>query len=453
MKRVNARQVALDLLTQMERRRSFSNLLLNETLQKHALERADANLVTEIVYGTIQRRNTIDYFLDQFVKKGVNQLEDWVRQLLRLSFYQLYYLDRIPAHAVVNEAVNIAKQKGHKGIASLVNGVLRNVIREKAKLRLPDELDPIERIALQHSHPTWLVARWVKQYGIEVAEAICAANNERPRVSVRVNTLATDRDALLAEMREEQVQASPSELVQDGIIIKNYGNIAFSKWYEQGKISIQDESSMVVAHLVAAEPGMMVLDCCAAPGGKTTHIAEMMRDEGTIWASDIHGHKQRLIERQAARLHLRSIKTMVSDALELGEAFPAASFDRILVDAPCSGTGVIRRKPDIKWLKDEAEIKRLPELQLGILTVAARLLSDDGALIYSTCTLEREENEDVIASFLAQHAEFELDASIAKHLPEQVAEKINVSTGIVHILPYQYQSDGFFVAKLRKRVR
>lgn len=443
-----ARALALDVLTRVDEQHAYSNLLLNQMLQKHQLERQEAGLATEIVYGTIQRRNTIDYFLDRFVAKGVEKLQPWVRNLLRLSFYQLYYLERIPSHAIVNEAVNLAKRRGHKGISGLVNGVLRNVLRSKEQLVIPEQLDPVQRIALAHSHPAWLVARWIKQYGEAAAEKMCAANNQPPHVSVRVNAMKAQRDVLLEDM-QQHVDATASRLAEDGIVVKDGGNMAMSSWFKEGRLSIQDESSMLVAPVVAAKPGMQVLDCCAAPGGKTTHIAERMNDEGDVWANDIHPHKQALIDEQAERLGLSSIKTVVSDAERIAEQFSPSSFDRILVDAPCSGTGVIRRKPDLKWLKSEGDIKPLPEVQLSILSAAAPLLKEDGLLVYSTCTVEQEENEGVIRAFLTSHPQFELDRTIAAHLPEHVRNQVVADEGMIRILPHYFNTDGFFIARLR----
>lgn len=447
---VSAREVAMDVLTRVEQDRAYSNLLLNDALKKAGLERADAGLATELVYGTIQRLNTIDYFLNRFVNKGVGKLQPWVRALLRLSFYQIRYLERIPEHAAVNEAVNLAKRKGHTGISGMVNGVLRNVIRQKASLVVPDDLPAVQRIALQHSHPEWLVARWTAQLGEAAAAAVCEANNAPPSVSVRVNSLRGDREALLAELAAEGRDARPSALAPAGIVVESGGNMALTAWYERGRLSVQDESSMLVAEAVAPEPGMRVLDCCAAPGGKTAHMAEAMRDEGTIEACDIHDHKRELIDSQARRLGLKSIRTHVADARRLQEQFPPESFDRILLDAPCSGFGVIRRKPDLKWSKQESEVAEIRAIQRDILWNVHKLLKPGGVLVYSTCTIERSENEEMVAAFLQDHPDWELDPALAEVLPKPLAEQ--ASTGMVQLLPQQFHSDGFFIARLRKRV-
>lgn len=451
MKQPTAREVAMEILTKVEQQQAYSNLLLNQTLQKYKLERLETALTTEIVYGTIQRRNTIDYFLNRFVAKGIEKLQPWVRNLLRLSFYQIYYLERIPVHAIVNEAVNIAKRKGHKGISGMVNGILRNVERQKEKLTIPENLAAAPRISLTYSHPEWMVSRWIQQYGESTAEWICQANNSSPHVSVRVNAVKHNRDTLMEAMREENIHVQPSPLAKDGIIVEGVGNMAYTDWFTNGDISIQDESSMLVAQIVHPEPGMTVLDCCAAPGGKTAHLAEMMKNNGKVWANDIHPHKQKLIDEQAKRLELNCIETLVSDAQHLSRKFSPQSFDRILVDAPCSGLGVIRRKPDLKWTKQESEIKQIPDVQLQILSTASKLLKPEGILVYSTCTLEYEENQGVIEAFLQKHSQFELDPSITQSVPQELVNMMNMPDGMIRILPHYYDSDGFFIAKLKMK--
>lgn len=450
-RKLTAREAALEVLTRVEEDRSYSNLLLNQVLQKHPLDRADVGLATELVYGTIARLNTIDYFLNRFVNKGIGKLQPWVKCLLRLSFYQLYYLERIPDHAVVSEAVNIAKRKGHQGISGMVNGVLRNVLRSKADLVLPDGLSEVARISLTHSHPEWLVARWISQWGVELTEQICAANNEPPHVSIRANTMLNSREQLLKELRSSGMEAEASPLAPSGILIRGAGNMALHPGYKEGRFSIQDASSMLVAEAVDPKPGMKVLDCCAAPGGKTTHLAEKMSDNGSILACDLHEHKEKLITDQAKRLELSSIATLVTDAQELERYASEASFDRILLDAPCSGLGVIRRKPDLKWVKQENEIQEISELQYRLLTKVYRLLKPGGVLVYSTCTIEYAENEGIVRRFLKEHPDFELEPFPEGRLPDsQAAVRPQSSPGMVQILPHEYHSDGFFIARMRR---
>ncbi|WP_373456885.1 16S rRNA (cytosine(967)-C(5))-methyltransferase RsmB [Paenibacillus sp. MDMC362] len=440
----------MDVLTQVEQEGAYSNLLLNSALQKSSLAKSDAGLATELIYGTISRLNTLDYFLDKFVNKGVQKLQPWVRALLRISLYQVVYLDRIPDHAVVSEAVNLAKRRGHQGISGMVNGVLRNILRQKESLAIPENMPPAQRISLQHSHPLWLVERWISQYGIETAEAICAANNEPPAVSVRVNTTMISRDDMLKLMSSQNYEAAPSPLSPYGIVVRGAGNMALTDWYRDGMISIQDESSMLVAEAVKPEPGMRVLDCCAAPGGKSAHMGELMKDEGSIVANDIHAHKGKLISDQAGRLGLDSISIVTGDALDLVDRFEPASFDRILLDAPCSGLGVIRRKPDLKWGKSQEDIHEIAALQLRLLESVSTLLRPGGLLVYSTCTIEPLENEGVVSAFLDSHSGFGIAEDGLGDLSRLEGKSLQRGGGI-QILPQHYHSDGFYIARLGRR--
>lgn len=445
----SARVIALDILVKVEQQGAYSNLLLNSSLQKSALSREDAGLVTELVYGTISRMNTLDFVLEEFVSKGIAKLQPWVRNLLRLSLYQIMYLDRIPSHAAVNEAVNIAKKKGHQGISGMVNGVLRSVLRAGELPVMPDGLSPAKRISIQYSHPLWLVKRWIAKYGVETAEAICVANNEPPAVSVRVNTTMISREALLSQMTEQGLQASASEVSPYGIVVKGGGNLALSSWYRDGYLSVQDESSMLVAEAVAPEPGMRVLDCCAAPGGKTAHMGELMKDEGSILANDLHPHKAKLISDQAARLGLDIVVTGSADALELEHTLEHASFDRILLDAPCSGLGVIRRKPDLKWRKQPEDIASVASLQGQLLQSVSKLLKPGGVLVYSTCTTEQTENSEVVAAFLQQNPDF-TSITFASPLWDRLVGTALAEGEGIQLLPHHYGSDGFYISKLQR---
>lgn len=445
-----AREAALEVLLQVDKEHAYSNLMLNKVLRYAELSRQEAGLATEIVYGTIQRLNTIDYFLARFVKKGLDKLEPWVRCILRLSFYQLYYLDRIPDHAAVNEAVKIAKKRGHQGISGMVNGVLRNVIRQKDTLLLPKGLSPVQRIALEQSHPEWLVRRWIAQYGEEKTADMCMANNKAPKISIRNNILKHDREELIKKLLAEGVQAEASVLAPQGIIITGGGNMALTKEYANGDYSIQDESSMLVAELVNPQEGMTVLDCCAAPGGKTTHLAEKMNNKGVVKAFDLYEHKEQLIKEQANRLQLTSVETAVADARTLGERFNLETFDRILLDAPCSGLGVIRRKPDLKWMKKEQDIDEIRKIQQELLDAVSGLLKPGGILVYSTCTVEIAENEEQVSRFLNEHPDFIPVLDPMPGWPPELNVQLT-NRGMVQIFPQDYQSDGFFMARLRKK--
>jgi len=446
----SSRELAMDVLVRVEQQQAYSNIALNQALLRANLPRNEVGLITELVYGTVQRKNTIDYWLSRFLSKGVEKLEPWVRSLLRLSLYQIHYLDRIPPHAAVNEAVSIAGRKGHKGISGMVNAVLRNILRQPEKLIIPADLPVVQSIALTYSHPEWMVRRWMNQFGEAETRAICESNNKPPHTSIRVNTMKNTPEEFIEILSKHGYSAERSIIAPDGIVVEGGGNMALTSWFTDGLISIQDESSMLVARIVDPRPGMKILDCCAAPGGKTTHIAELMKNQGSIIAYDIHEHKKQLIDAKTDRLGLDAIKSKIGDARELANEYSEHTFDRILLDAPCSGLGVIRRKPDLKWTKLESDITEIRNIQYAILNHIHKLLKPGGMLIYSTCTLEYEENQAVINKFLESHQDFTLDTIITDQLPISL-NSCTVGEGMLQILPHHYQSDCFFITKLRKQ--
>ncbi|GMB08509.1 16S rRNA (cytosine(967)-C(5))-methyltransferase RsmB [Thermolongibacillus altinsuensis] len=445
MNKANVRKLALDVLLAIEEREAYSNLLLNKAIETNSLSSKDVALLTEIVYGTIQRRDTLDYYLKPFMK--TKKLERWVHILLRLSLYQMIYLDRIPDRAILFEAVEIAKKRGHKGIASMVNGVLRSIQRQGVP-SLERIRNEVERLSIATSHPRWLVQRWVEQFGMEETKKMCEANLLPPEQTARVNTWKTTVAEVLTMLKEEGIEAVPSNVVDAGIKILK-GNAARTKAFREGLLTIQDESSMLVGYALGVHEGDRVLDSCAAPGGKTTHIAELLRNTGQVIALDLHEHKVKLIKDQAERLNLSNVEAMQMDSRDVGARFSEESFDKILVDAPCSGLGVIRRKPEIKYNKKEEDIEQLASIQLDILSAVAPLLKKGGTLVYSTCTIDRAENERVIAQFLATHPQFELDPTLESRLPAPVQRYVH--NGQLQLLPHYFYSDGFFIASLRKK--
>jgi 16S rRNA (cytosine967-C5)-methyltransferase len=450
----NARELALDVLIRVEQEKSYSNLELNDALKRSRLESVDAGLATELVYGTIQRKGTLDWILGQFLKQGLSKLETWVLNLLRMSLYQIWFLDRIPERAAIHEGVEIAKKRGHKGISGMVNGVLRNIVRQKSDIRFPENQGANKRIALEHSHPEWMVERWINLFGEHETEEICKQNNIPPKISIRVNTLRMTRDRLLQAMVNEGIEAVPSSIHPAGILIQGGGNIGQSRWFQDGFCTIQDESSMLVGQLLSPKSGSKVLDCCAAPGGKTTHLAELMGNDGTIIAADLHRHKIDLIRSNMDRLGTGIIQPILADARELHKQLNVeGGFDFILLDAPCSGLGVIRRKPDIKWTKTLQDVEAIVHLQEAIIDSAGQLVKPDGVLVYSTCTLDPAENEQIIERFLKKYPEFYLDTEASRLLPESVVQKAAIPNrlGMFRILPHMFGSDGFFMARLVKR--
>ncbi|MFJ7728978.1 16S rRNA (cytosine(967)-C(5))-methyltransferase RsmB [Neobacillus sp. NPDC097160] len=443
----NVRAIAMDLLVTIEKNQSYSNLLLNNVIEKNELSAVDVGLLTELTYGTLQRRMALDFFLKPFIKDN-KKLANWIHHLLRLTLYQMVYLDRIPDRAAIYEAVEIAKNRGHKGIASLVNGVLRSIQREGLP-SLSEVSDPIERLSLETSHPEWLVTRWVNQFGYDKTKEMCEINLTAPMQTARVNLTKISRDECAQILEEDGFTIEKSPIIPEAIRSLK-GNLASTISFKYGMITIQDESSMLAAYALGAMEGEFVLDACAAPGGKSTHIAEKMQNTGEVISVDLHQHKVKLINENARRLGLTNIKTNVSDSRLLQEKFKNESFHRILLDAPCSGLGVMRRKPDMKYTKVEQDLERLSSIQQNLLESVAPLLKKGGILVYSTCTVDKEENELTVKKFLENNPEFEGDLSFKNRMPEAVQPLI---TGYeLQIFPQDFGSDGFYIAALRKKV-
>lgn len=414
---------------------AYSNIALNQALQSSAMSQKDKSLVTELIYGTVARKITLEWYLAHYIADR-DKLEPWVYYLLMVSLYQLLYLDKIPAHAVVNDAVAIAKNRGNKkGAEKLVNAVLRRASQEE--LPAPSSIRrKNKRLSVLYSTPVWLVKKLSEQYGDERAEAILASLFVRNKASIRV----IDPDKLpgiAAATGAELSQLSPVGLV------KSAGHFVATDYFAEGDITIQDESSQLVAPTLDLQGNEQILDACAAPGGKTTHMASYLTS-GHIIALDLYDHKLDLIMDNAKRLGVADkISTHKLDATKVHEVFAADSFDKILVDAPCSGIGLIRRKPDIKYNKENQDFNSLQEIQLQILSSVCQTLRKGGIITYSTCTIFDEENFQVIEKFLASHPNFEQVK--LSHKQEDV-----VVDGCLAITPEQYQTDGFFIAQVKR---
>ncbi|MBM7644309.1 16S rRNA (cytosine967-C5)-methyltransferase [Scopulibacillus daqui] len=444
----NPRELALDILIKVEKNHAYSQLLLHDTIKRHPLNPKDTGLLTQLVYGVLQRKLTLDYYLHAYVDKK-KKMAAWVKWLLYLSIYQKVYLDKIPDHAVVNEAVTIARRRGHKGIAGFVNGVLRQMMR-KGFPDLSDIDSKSHRLSIKYSHPYWLIERWIQLYGEDEALAVCETNNQPAPVTLRVNQLKTNREMLIQTLADAGIEAHEGHVAPEAVSIAS-GPAADTKAFREGLFTIQDESSMLVAHALDVKPGMDVLDACAGPGGKTGHIAEKMANSGSIHALDLHAHKTKLIDQQAERLGIDIIHTKALDAREAARVFSEKSFDRILIDAPCSGFGVIRRKPEIKWEKTANDVEQIAKVQADILNAVAPLVKTGGKLVYSTCTIDQKENIDTVTRFLKDHADFEVDETLYKRMPA-VVQKYGQweNRGMVQILPHQFETDGFFISCLKK---
>jgi len=442
------RQLASEILFKVDTQKAYADILLDGTLRATHLSERDRALLTELTYGTLRWRAKIDARLSQKLRRPLEDTDVFIRNLLRVTVYQLFFLDKIPDYAAVNEAVELAKSQRGGKTAGFVNGVLRNLLRQKN----PDEKaastdDSVPTLATELSHPEWLVRRWITEFGLSEAVALMRANNERAPLVLRANRLKCSRDEMLARLRDGGIAATPTRLSPQGISIESGGNVENLPGFAEGLFQIQGESSQLVVYLLASLAGERILDACGAPGGKATHIAELMDDSGTVIALDNSPRGLDRIRENIARLNLQSIQVVRADTTKELTGALSAPYDRILVDAPCSGLGTLRSHPEIKWQRQEADIRRLSGLQAKILERVVGYLKPGGVLVYSTCTLAREENELVVEAFLAQHKQFELEDA-ARYLPQ--AARHMVRGGYFQALPQRDNTDGFFAARLRR---
>ncbi|GEK91707.1 16S rRNA (cytosine(967)-C(5))-methyltransferase RsmB [Alkalibacterium kapii] len=441
----SSRYIAVTLLEKIDKDQSFSNLLLTEAVKKNQLSDKDRGLLTELVYGVIQNKLLLDYQLEPFLARP-DKVDNWVKQLLRLSLYQMTQLDKVPAHAIVNEAVRIAKARGHKGIAGFVNGVLRNIDRQG--VRSPEKIqDTVLNLSITYSFPVWIIELLIDEVGIDETEKIVQSLSQRAKVSLRVNVKKKTMDEVISQLNKEGYQVRHSAIARDGLICEN-GLPVNTELFKEGIITIQDESSMLVAEAMQIKPDDQILDACAAPGGKTTHMATYLdHAEGSVTALDLNKNKLKKVRENAERLDVSPlIETQQMDARKVGETFDNNSFDKILVDAPCSGLGLMKRKPDIRYQKTIDDIYALQKVQGDILNSVAPLLKRGGRLIYSTCTITVKENNEVIEAFLRNHTDFEIEPVSTHKNTVNLSEK-----GFVNLYPHYFDTDGFFIASLIKK--
>ena len=434
---MGARETALNALIACRRQQGWSNAVLKEYIRRDRLDARDAGLATRLCYGVVQNRGKLDFYLAQLLKGSLKKLHPAVRDILHLGLYQLYALDKIPDSAAVNESVRLAKKYGPAGCERLVNGVLRNAVRTKGTLKEPTSYED------KYSHPAELVALLKTALPKGTLEAVLRADNEAPDTLVQVNTLKTHRDALLKRLEEEGVQARPHGWMENCLVLSGTGSLEQLPSFREGLYYVQDPASKLSVLCAGLEPGMAVLDCCAAPGGKSFAAAIAMAGQGSILSCDVHAHKIPLIESGAARLGISNLKAKLQDASAFVPAWEGR-FDAVIVDAPCSGLGIIRKKPDIRY-RDLKETEALPELQRKILWNQAKYVKKDGILMYSTCTLLPRENEDVVHAFLEAHPDFSLEKL---PLPAEFPEN---ETGCLTLLPGQHDTDGFFISRMRRK--
>ncbi len=418
----NPRKSAVKALIKVDADGGYSNLVIDNVIEQDGLERNDASLATALFYGVLDRKITIDYILSKYSKQPIKKLPYMVAAALRIGVYQLLYMDRIPSFAAINESVMIVKRSKNSNASGYVNAVLRSVDREGDSV-LPDD-NSVKSLSVRYSFPEWIVSRLINQYGTDKTKEIFIAMLSKSSVYLRVNTVKIDADTLINELSNEGVIAEKAFVPDSLKIIEISGAVDKLNCFQNGLFHVQDLSSQLCAAALEVNENMRVLDICAAPGGKTFTLAEIMKGTGEIVACDLYEHRTKLIKDGASRLSLKNVKARVADAAVFDEAL--GEFDRVLCDAPCSGLGIMGRKPDIKY-KDEKEIADLPSVQYKILNNAAKYVKKNGKLVYSTCTILKEENEEVFGKFIENNPCF---------------KSVSVKT----LLPCENETDGFFIA-------
>ncbi len=444
------RLLALRVLERVQRAGAYADVLLHSSLARSDLSAPDRAFATELVYGTLRWRGRLDHLLGRCLDRDLDKLEPLVATALRLGAYQIVVEDRVPASAAVDESVRCLRAAGVERATGLANAVLRRLATEHESIAEPALADdPLGHLMHALSLPQWIAARWIEQYGPEEAAALARASNEAPPLTVRNNRLRGDRDALLALLAARFPEARACRFAPDGIVLGRRGNASIEPAFRDGRFSVQDEASQLVVALLDPRPGEKVLDVCAAPGGKSTAIAERVGASGSVLALDRHERRLELLGRAARRLSLGNLAGRVADATRsLAEIAPAGSFDRVLVDAPCSGLGTLRRNPDARWRVRPGDPARLADVQRAILRNSAQALLPGGLLVYSTCTTLPEENEGVVQAFLSESPDFE---PLPPNELHEALRPLVGSDGIMRCLPHQHDADGFVAQRIRRK--
>ena len=465
------RELALKILYKIDKEKSYSNIVLNELINqnKKELTNKDIGLISEIVYGTTTWRLTLDEIIKKYSKIKLKKISTWILNILRMGIYQIVFLDKIPKSAAVNESVNLAKRYGHKSSSDFVNAILRKVTAKDYE-DFYEIKDNIQRISITNSMPIWIIEELAKQLeNMKKVEEIAINSNLRPHLSIRINNLKIADESELNEQKERNLEKKISKkdlikrleekdikvkqgLLKDFLIIENIKNIENMEEFKQGYFTIQDETAGLIPIILEPEKTDVILDACSSPGGKTTYLAEMMENQGIIEAWDIHEHRTKLVENTAKRLGVTNIETRVTDATIYNEKYKE-KFDKILLDVPCLGLGVLKRKPDIKWQKSKEDVDEITKTQKQILETCSQYLKKGGKLVYSTCSILKEENENIINEFLNKHKEFQIEKIEIKE-NKKIQNKEFFKKYIKNENYFQvYQNDetdGFFICKLKK---
>ncbi|WP_157048983.1 16S rRNA (cytosine(967)-C(5))-methyltransferase RsmB [Syntrophomonas palmitatica] len=443
-----ARVLAVQIVHDIMEEGLYANLALEKALRNTDLSLPDRRLLTEIVNGTIRMIKHLDWVLNQFLQKKIVGQNPWLRAILRISAYQLLFMDRIPVFACVNDAVNMSRLKINDKLSKVTNGVLRNLLRQRDNIVFPEKDTP-EFMAVYYSHPEWMVKLFFEVYGVAETKRMLEYNNQAPPLVLRANTMLCDAQQLLAKLQADEVQCFKSSLYPQAIrITESLKPISNLEAYRQGAFYVQNEASMLAASILSPESGETVYDFCCGVGGKSSHMAELMQNRGVIRAYDLHPHKINVLQGNCQRLRVSIVEARAADICQLTLNDQA---DRILLDAPCSGLGVLNRRADSRWRKYPEDLRELQELQLRLLSQAGKFLKTDGLLLYATCTINPGENEKVVGEFL-QNNNYKLQgfADNIDFFPLDSTDRARARQGMLTLLPGKYDTDGMFYALLRR---
>jgi 16S rRNA (cytosine967-C5)-methyltransferase len=449
LRRKHPRAISLDLLNRVDETDRHPDNLLSDSFKRYRhLTSLDRAFLTELTYGVLRWRGRLDWIIRHFANIPLEKIESEMLNTLRLGLYQIFFLTKTPASAAVNESVELAKKIRGKGGGGFVNAILRSALREKETIPYPDKRqDPALHMAVIQSHPFWLVQRWIDELGVEETQKVCVANNRIPTLTLRTNTLKIKREDLIEKLKKKGLGPTPTSFSDEGIFLKDGPPTSELPFLKEGLFAIQDEASQLITLILDPKPGEKILDACAAPGGKTTHIAQEMENLGEVYAFDLRQEKLKQIEEGCRRLGIKGVRTKVGNAVNPLPGLGEIKFDRVLADVPCSGFGTLRRNPDLKWKRKKEDLKRLSQLQFSILKNLSGYVKEGGLLIYSTCTVFHEENEEVVEKFLSEQRAFQLD-SLVEVLPEKC--HFFIKRGSFKTFPPAGELDGFFAARLKK---
>ncbi|MBE6718306.1 MAG: 16S rRNA (cytosine(967)-C(5))-methyltransferase RsmB [Ruminococcaceae bacterium] len=440
---MTVRDIAFLSLLKCEKNHSYPNIEIDSMIEKYNLSSNDRAFYTVLVYGTIEKKITLDYIISQFSSRDIGKIDTEVLIILRMGVYQIMYMGGVPDHAACNESVLLCTKNNKKSASGFVNALLRELLRKKDSIIFPDKKQkPVEYLSVTYSYPEWLCQMWKDDYGFERCEAVLSSLNNTPDMTLRVNTEKTTVENVLQILSEKEIKAEKGLYAKNAVRLLQSYPVSQLEILKNGEVFVQDEASQLCAEVLGAKNGQTVIDTCSCPGGKSFSIALNMQNQGRVYSFDLHANKLSLVEKGAKRLGINIIQTKEHDGSKYLEELKGCA-DRVLVDAPCSGLGVIAKKPDLRY-KEKSAIERLPEIQYRILNSSSEYVKTGGVLVYSTCTLNIRENENIVQKFFEEHTDFE-------PFDFDLGNKVKSQNGMITLYPDVYKTDGFFISRFVKK--